>query len=438
MTANRFSTFGSLTVSTLFVLGALSGTPRANAQFSFDPPESYFTGSTTSFLAPADFDGDGHIDLAHALADGSVTVLFNRGDGTYDDTAPQIYQVAPSLRAFIAADLDGDGDHDLIATRAGAFPVGKGVVSVLLNNGAGIFTEPALEFDVLGTSVANQQLTPLALTVSDLDGDGDPDLAAATTLLNVVGQPGFFSVVLNETPAAGPLTLADSVNISSIQTKSSAIVAGDFDNDQDMDLAVANVGDDSISVFLNDGGGISGPVAKENLSGDVAQPFHIIAGDVNGDTFADLITLNQFHSYTVLLNLDGGIDPTDAGTFKDQGQSPVGDQGLPAMDLPIGADLGDFDFDGDLDLAVGLVGDGGPGSLVVLPNPGSGIFGVGTAFGIGLDYTFVKVLDPAGARDLMATNGLGNTVSVLRNTLAPTLEEIFSDGFESGDLSAWQ
>lgn len=111
----------------------------------------------------ADFDGDGDLDLAVTVtvSNGSiVSVLLNRGDGTFD--APAIFHTIDGNSSISAGDLDGDGDVDLVTSGRLAN------VSVLLNRGGGRF---ALE----------ASLTPAAdgVAIGDLDGDGDLDLTVA-------------------------------------------------------------------------------------------------------------------------------------------------------------------------------------------------------------------------------------------------------------------
>jgi hypothetical protein len=116
-------------------IGVLLG----NADGSFQPALTYESGGTGAWsLTAADFNRDGHVDVAVAhqcrpsncTGGGLISVLAGNGDGSFQP--PLTYNIdAPSVLA-VAADVNGDGKPDLIAGNAP--PVPSGTVSVLLNN----------------------------------------------------------------------------------------------------------------------------------------------------------------------------------------------------------------------------------------------------------------------------------------------------------------
>ncbi|WP_437806319.1 FG-GAP repeat domain-containing protein [Sorangium sp. So ce1078] len=119
-------------------------------------------------------------DIAIATdLDNVVDVLINQGDGTF---APKDgYLVVSSATALAAADLNGDGMLDLIATydSYGSF------VTVLANQGDGTF---AARLDY-GVSTDMSRHSRLAVGAADLNGDGMLDLAVA-------GVDGIVSVLV--------------------------------------------------------------------------------------------------------------------------------------------------------------------------------------------------------------------------------------------------
>jgi hypothetical protein len=135
-------------------------------------------------LAAADFNNDGHLDLAAgASPDGGgtdeITILLGNGDGTF--------QYAPSLEvplplfpnSVAAADLNGDGIPDLVALSGGGF---DGYVSVALGNGNGTFATPTsapLEKPGEGVVVAN------------FAGGSTPEIAAGFYPVQNSPQTGF-------------------------------------------------------------------------------------------------------------------------------------------------------------------------------------------------------------------------------------------------------
>ena len=135
---------------------------------TFAPVVNYtFAGNPFGVVA-ADFNHDGYPDLAVTFYnDDVVTVLTNKGDGTFLPTRPT-YAVGSEPRFLTAADFNGDGSLDLAVSNGSAsVPLGT-TVSVLLNTGNGTFN-PEAEYPA-GNS-------PSSVRAGDLNGDGKPDLA---------------------------------------------------------------------------------------------------------------------------------------------------------------------------------------------------------------------------------------------------------------------
>ena len=127
-----------------------------------------------------DFNHDGRLDFALATPShfdpGSVTLLLGRSDGTF--TAKPSISVGTGLQAIAAADLNGDGNLDLV--------VSHGKLTITTVNGSNNFVYGG-GFDLLfgkgdGTFQAPVNLAPLlglgSLAIADIDGDGHPDIAA--------------------------------------------------------------------------------------------------------------------------------------------------------------------------------------------------------------------------------------------------------------------
>ena len=117
-------------------------------------------GQELADLAIADVDHDGHLDLAAALpADDAVVVAFGAADRTRADV--RRYATGASPRALRSADLDADGDADLVTA-----DLGDGTLTVALFTGRDAATTRHRVGD-----------GPTALAVADLDRDGQPDVA---------------------------------------------------------------------------------------------------------------------------------------------------------------------------------------------------------------------------------------------------------------------
>jgi hypothetical protein len=140
-----------------------------------------------------------------------------------------------------------------------------------------------------------------------------------------------------------------------------AVVVGDFNGDGIPDIAVANVGDNSVSVLLGNGDGTF------QLAGTFVvgrSPDAIAVGDFNGDGIDDLVTANR-GSNTVSVLLGNGD-----GSFQPARDSATGS-------VPVAVAVADFNGDGIPDLVVADFGtgffDSNAGAQVLLGN-GDGSF----------------------------------------------------------------
>ncbi|HUF63687.1 MAG TPA: FG-GAP-like repeat-containing protein [Verrucomicrobiales bacterium] len=159
-----------------------AGDPGVSAAFGIEGPK----GVTT-----ADFDGDGHADVAVANLDGTVTILPGQGDGTFGEPL-HLATGGQGLRQIVTADFDGDKLPDLAA----AAPF-EGKVHLFLNRGES--WEPGAPL-LAGSGARN-------LAAGDFDGDGINDLAVAGPGLGLLhyrglGQGSF--VLVQDLPQLGP------------------------------------------------------------------------------------------------------------------------------------------------------------------------------------------------------------------------------------------
>src|ERR1019366_7011492 len=142
-----------------------------NGDGSFQSSIDFAAGNSPLAIAAADFNGDGHADLAIMnYADGTVSVPLGRGDGTF--LAARSFKAGLDRKAIAAGDLDGDGKPDLVVTNyCGSDPAcaGNGNVAVFLATKGGSYqlgsTYP------LGSG-------PVAVALADLNGDKKFDLLA--------------------------------------------------------------------------------------------------------------------------------------------------------------------------------------------------------------------------------------------------------------------
>ena len=262
---------------------------RGTGGLNFGPrQDAALTGPATS-VALADLDGDGDDDVVAALwtrsdpLDGEVAVLRSRGDGGLD--APQFYDVGPLPWSIAVGDLNADGALDLaIPFRVTATGL-EGGVTLLFGVGDGAFT---------GRTDIPTGIEPRGVAIADLNADGHQDLAVTNSAF-ASSEPPDVLILLGD----GTGAMTQHVRLE-VGLEPQAIVAADFDADGKVDLATANSSAFTVSVLPGLGDGSFGPRSD---FGAGARSRMLAVADVNGDTRLDLLVANEFgSSASVLLN----------------------------------------------------------------------------------------------------------------------------------------
>lgn len=180
-------------------------------------------------VALDDFDGDCRTDVAVAAYDAhTVDVYLNQGGGFFGGLFSVPVPDFQEAAGLFAADLDTDGDVDLVTSSDDG--AGAGVVVVLRNSGGGFTTQ----------GFASGGTEPGSVLVADFDGDGVKDVAVTDGPSNLVNAlPGGTNAALGSAIALGT------------HPYPSNLAGADFDGNGSIDLVVVNRDMNTVSVFRN-------------------------------------------------------------------------------------------------------------------------------------------------------------------------------------------
>lgn len=316
-------------------------------------PACTTTGCWTNYDLLADLDGDGDLDILFPNANGffsqgpaePLVVLINDGSGTFSDDSAQLNH-SGWVRQVAVGDIEGDGDLDLFV------PDGwGGAVLLFVNDGSGTFTDEASTRLDITTDAGSARF-------GDVDDDGDLDLlvgqwvAANGMRLFLNDGSGNFTEASNQLPTIPSTGGTDLIDMDLF----------DADGDFDLDLLINTHGNGGI-FWLNDGAGTftdaSSDFPPESSIGFTYNPS---ACDVDGDGDLDVWYDNARNPlYEQLIINDGSAHFTDETTARVSGNVSVDDNGVICADI---------DNDGSLDAVVASLS----GEERVLFNDGTGNF----------------------------------------------------------------
>ncbi|QRM90715.1 T9SS type A sorting domain-containing protein [Lacinutrix sp. WUR7] len=237
------------------------------------------------YVYAADIDGDGDMDVLSASSDNKIA-WYENTDGLGNFGNEQIITiVAYGAKTVHAFDIDGDGDMDVLASSSGDGKIGW----YENTDGQGTF--------------GNQQVITLnasdvkSVYPVDLDNDGDMDLIAASVLSSSSSRISWYENT-NGLGDFDPHLLTFSV----IGVES--VYAADIDNDGDMDVLSASSSDNKLAWYDNtDGQGTFG--TQQIISTIANDPKSVYASDIDNDGDMDVISASDDDKISWYENTDG-------------------------------------------------------------------------------------------------------------------------------------
>ena len=338
-----------------------------------------------------------------AYSSGPFDVTFNGAVGPFTSNLflPKMDITLPKYPFAVASgDFDGDGKADLLVPIGGHDTVS--VYPNMSSSGTISLGQPA---NIITKGNDNEECN-----VADLDGDGKLDFVVTNGTGSVGGIPPFsysFSVFRN-TSSVGSFSFART-DYSTLTACDFAAIS-DFNSDGKPDIAIANVGYNTISVFINAStpGNISFKPKVDFTTN--AQPYFVTAGDLDGDQKPDLVVMTSPGSGSTLSVL--------RNTTTNGNVSFAPNANLTFLNSPYFSIIGDLDADGKPDITATTLS--GVAVLRNISTSGNISFASMQNFATGTQPTCIALTDVNGdgKPDLAVSNGGANNVSVLRNTSA--------------------
>ena len=254
-------------------------------------------------LTSTDYDGDGLTDLIVGGRFGDVLTLLGNGNGTFKQFQPRKAAIALAV-----SDLNGDGQDDFVFANSG-------LERVSVEYGG-------RDLDFVGPKVVRDRsdglLTPGAVQLADLNGDGIKDMVVA----NSGGNSVLVYLGIGNGQFGAPVGGTQGFTVG---TNPTGISVADLNGDGKPDLLVANTGSNDVSVLLGSGAGSDWTMTPGPRIKTAGGPVAVAVGNILGTGKNDLAVANQqANNVQVFPGVGGGFFNDTAPTTYAVGQAPSG------------------------------------------------------------------------------------------------------------------
>ncbi|CAF1155120.1 unnamed protein product [Adineta steineri] len=338
------------------------------------------SGTAPQSAISADFNNDGHSDLAVTNYDtNTVSIFLGIGNGSFQSPSMNFSTKGINPYWLVANDFNSDGNLDLAITNEQS-----NTVAILLGLGNGSFKLPAITFASGGS-------LPSSIIATDLNNDNKIDL--------VVTNTGSDNITVFLGIGNGTFQLpGKSYTAASLP---SSITSGDFNGDDNIDLAVVSRGSNKLLIYFGLGNGTLWSNFTSYTTG--LFPYVVRSADFNGDSKLDLVVGN-FYSNSISIFLGTGT-----GTFIMASPSTYPTTGAGPIDIAIQ----DLNGDAVVDLAVSnQIGN----TITMFLSNGNGTFQQGKNYsstGKKLQSIIAQDFNEDGMYDLTVTSQNTNALTIL-------------------------
>ena len=327
----------------------------------------------------ADLDGDGDMDvLSASMFDDKIAWYENDGRGSFS-SEKIITTSADYAQSVYAADLDGDGDMDVLSASGG-----DNKIAWYENEGSGTFSTQ---------KVITKSYGVVTLYATDLDGDGDMDILSNTFADD--------KIVWYENKGSGLFGSQNVITRSVLYPNS--VYSVDLDGDGDMDVLSASTYDDKIAWYENDGSGSFS--AQKVITTSANGANSVYAADLDGDGDRDVLSASEGD------NKIAWYENLGSGSFSTQKVITT------SANRASSVYAADLDRDGDVDVLSASEYDD---KIAWYENEGSGSFSaqkIITTSANGALSVYAADLDGNGYMDVLSASWIDDKIAWYRTLL---------------------
>ena len=312
----------------------------AVAQPSFTAADIATSADGANAIYVADLDNDGDMDIVSASStDDAIAWYENDGAANPSFTAADIATSADNATSVFVADMDNDGDMDVVSSSSN-----DDTIAWYENDGAASNSQTARGISAWTEVVAGSSFDNANDVIhADIDGDGDLDMVAVSS-----GNDDDVSWFINDgSPAgAGWTEVAIDNNVSNALS----VAVADVDNDGDLDvIASSGTGSDDLLWWINDGSPDGAGWTEVVIEATCDACASVYAVDMDADGDIDVVTVSNDDNDVLWYKNDGS--PTGANSFTKY--TIDGD-----FSGAVAVYVSDMDNDGDVDvIAAAETGD---------------------------------------------------------------------------------